>query len=64
MKRAKTPESELPVLSKSLLEQERRLLLGLGNDITSVRDKNDLLYFFLKRLSKSLLLYTYGRYSH
>ena len=58
MKRANHPESELPVLSKSLLEQERRMLLDLGNDITSVRDKNDLLILFSKRI-KSLFYFTH-----
>jgi len=58
MKRAKLPESELPVLSKAILEQERRMLLDLGNDITSVRDKNDLLVLFSKRI-KSLFYFTH-----
>ena len=58
MKRAKIRESELPVLSKALLEQERRMLLDLGNDITSVRDKNDLLVLFSKRI-KSLFYFTH-----
>ena len=58
MKKAKNQESELPVLSKSLLEQERRMLLDLGNDITSVRDKNDLLVLFSKRI-KSLFYFTH-----
>jgi hypothetical protein len=50
MKRAKHPESELPVLSKAILEQERRMLLNLGNDITGVRDKNDLIILFKQRI--------------
>src|SRR5437868_2884438 len=58
MKRAKHPESELPVLSKAILEQERRMLLNLGNDITSVRDKNDLLILFSKRI-KGLFYFTH-----
>jgi len=58
MKAAKHPESELPALSKALLEQERRMLLDLGNDITSVRDKNDLLVLFSKRI-KSLFYFTH-----
>src|ERR1700754_226435 len=58
MKRAKLLESELPVLSKSLLEQERRILLDLGKDITSVRDKNALLVLFSKRI-KSLFYFTH-----
>src|ERR1700712_2155450 len=58
MKKAKSQESELPVLSKSLLEQERRMLLDLGNDITSVRDKNDLLVLFSKRI-KSMFYFSH-----
>ncbi|MBS1606976.1 MAG: sigma 54-interacting transcriptional regulator [Bacteroidetes bacterium] len=58
MKAVKHPESELPALSKALLEQERRMLLDLGNDITSVRDKNDLLVLFSKRI-KSLFYFTH-----
>jgi formate hydrogenlyase transcriptional activator len=58
MKKAKHPGSELPVLSKAILEQERRMLLDLGNDITSVRDKNDLLVLFSKRI-KSLFYFTH-----
>lgn len=50
MKRAKTPESELPAPTKSLLEQERKILLELGNDITRVRDKNDFITLFKKRI--------------
>src|SRR6266496_3179704 len=50
MKRAKIPESELPVPSNTTLEQERRILLELGNDITRVRDKNDLIILFKKRI--------------
>ena len=52
MKRVKPPESELPVPSKAILEQERKILLELGNDITRVRDKNDLiiLFFDVERL--------------
>jgi transcriptional regulator with GAF, ATPase, and Fis domain len=58
MKRVKHPESELPVLSKAVLEQERKMLLDLGNDITRVRDKNDLLVLFSKRI-KSLFYFTH-----
>src|SRR5205809_282315 len=58
MKKAKHAELELPVLSKAVLEQERRMLLGLGNDITNVRDKNDLLLLFSKRI-KSLFYFTH-----
>ena len=58
MKAAKRPESELPVLSRARLEQERRMLLDLGNDITCVRDKSDLLRLFSKRI-KSLFYFTH-----
>jgi len=58
MKAVKHPGSELPVLSKAILEQERRMLLDLGNDITSVRDKKDLLVLFSKRI-KSLFYFTH-----
>jgi len=58
MKRVKHPESELPVLSKAILEQERRMLLNLGNDITGVRDKNDLIILFKKRI-KGLFYFTH-----
>jgi len=47
MKRAKLPPPEISVHS---LEQERKVLLELGNDITSVREKNDLLTLFKQRI--------------
>ena len=47
MKRAKNTES---APSKVTPEQERKLLLELGNDITRVRDKNDLIILFKKRI--------------
>src|SRR5215469_7513095 len=50
MKKAENPGLESPVLSKAVLEQERKMLLDLGNDITSVRDKNDLLRLFSNRI--------------
>jgi transcriptional regulator with GAF, ATPase, and Fis domain len=58
MKKARHPESDSPVLSKAVLEQERKMLLDLGNDITRVRDKNDLLVLFSKRI-KSLFYFTH-----
>ena len=58
MKRAKPLESELPVPSKAILEQERKILLDLGNDITRVRDKNDLIILFSKRI-KGLFYFTH-----
>src|SRR5882762_3961559 len=58
MKRAPHPGSESPVLSKAVLEQERKMLLDLGNDITRVREKSDLLALFSKRI-KSLFYFTH-----
>src|SRR5215217_380434 len=40
------------------LERERQILLDLGNDITRVRDKNDLIVLFSKRI-KSLFYFTH-----
>jgi formate hydrogenlyase transcriptional activator len=45
-------------MQKGELEQERRVLLDLGNDITKVRDKNDLIILFSKRL-KSYFSFTH-----
>jgi formate hydrogenlyase transcriptional activator len=50
MKRSKIPASELPSPTKANLEQERKVLLELGNDITRVREKNDLLTLFKQRI--------------
>jgi formate hydrogenlyase transcriptional activator len=58
MKRTDHTGSELPVLSKAVLEQERKMLLDLGNDITNVRDRDDLLVLFSKRI-KSLFYFTH-----
>lgn len=58
MKKAKPSAPESPVPSKTTLEQERRVLLDLGNDITRVRDKNDLIVLFSKRI-KSLFYFTH-----
>jgi formate hydrogenlyase transcriptional activator len=41
-----------------ILERERKLLLDLGNDITRVRDKNDLIVLFSNRI-KSLFHFTH-----
>jgi formate hydrogenlyase transcriptional activator len=59
MKKAKLPESEKPVPSQAALEQERRILLDLGNDLTRVRDKNDLIALFSNRL-KGLFYFTHA----
>ncbi|HJP63085.1 MAG TPA: sigma 54-interacting transcriptional regulator [Mucilaginibacter sp.] len=58
MKRVKDkgPDSSAPTLAT--LEQERRILSDLGNDITGVRDKNDLIVLFSKRI-KSLFYFTH-----
>jgi formate hydrogenlyase transcriptional activator len=58
MKKTKLPADESPVPSKAVLEQERKVLLDLGNDITRVRDKNDLIVLFSKRI-KSLFYFTH-----
>jgi formate hydrogenlyase transcriptional activator len=58
MKRAKIPEPISPVLAGFTLEQERQLLLDLGNDITKVRDKNDLIVLFSQRI-KSVFHFTH-----
>ncbi len=58
MTRPEQTETELPELSKALLEQERKMLLDLGNDIIGVRDKDDLLALFSKRL-KRLFYFTH-----
>lgn len=50
MKKAPHPEADLSVDSKVTVEQERKILLELGNDITRVRDKNDLIILFKKRI--------------
>lgn len=58
MKKTKLSESDLPAPSMAGLEQERRILLELGNDITRVRDKNDLIVLFKKRI-KGLFYFTH-----
>src|SRR3982751_6727852 len=49
MKRSQQAEPGLPP-TRASLEQERKLLLELSNDITRVRDKNDLLTLFKQRI--------------
>ncbi|PSL33337.1 sigma-54-dependent Fis family transcriptional regulator [Chitinophaga ginsengisoli] len=48
------PEKESAALDQRirLLENERRILLELGDDITKVRDKNDLIVLFSSRLKE------------
>ncbi|SEM58288.1 DNA-binding protein Fis [Chitinophaga rupis] len=50
MKSAKPSVSEMPADSAGTLERTRKLLSELGDDITKVRDKNDLLILFKKRI--------------
>lgn len=42
----------MPAPAESILERERKTLLELGNDITRVREKNDLLILFKKRIKR------------
>ena len=49
---------EVPVASQAALEQERKILLALGNDIARVREKNDLITLFSKRI-KSFFYFTH-----
>lgn len=58
MKKANLPAPGSPVPSKATLEQERQVLLDLGNDITRVRDKNDLIVLFSRRI-KGLFYFTH-----
>jgi transcriptional regulator with GAF, ATPase, and Fis domain len=48
----------VPVPSPATLEQERKILLDLGNDITQVRQKNDLIVLFSQRI-RSLFDFTH-----
>lgn len=59
MKKAISSASEMPVTSTTALEQERKILLDLGNDLTRVRDKSDLIALFSKRL-KGLFYFTHA----
>lgn len=58
MKRVKKTESDPPASTQATLEQERKVLLDLGNDITRVREKNDLLILFKNRI-KGLFYFTH-----
>jgi formate hydrogenlyase transcriptional activator len=49
---------EIPVPSLATLEQERTILLALGTDIARVREKNDLITLFSKRI-KSFFYFTH-----
>lgn len=57
MKRT-TKHDVLHTPSKAILEQERKLLLDLGNDITRIREKNDLITLFKSRI-KRLFYFTH-----
>ncbi len=52
MKRVKDKDPDSPAPSKATLQQERKILLELGNDLTRVRDKKDLIALFSKRLKR------------
>src|SRR3954468_2461721 len=58
MKRVKDMDPGLSVPSLAVLEQERKILSDLGNDITGVRDKNDLIILFSNRI-RSLFYFTH-----
>ncbi|MEI3799202.1 MULTISPECIES: sigma-54-dependent Fis family transcriptional regulator [unclassified Chitinophaga] len=58
MKRTIKNESGLHAPTKTILEQERKVLLDLGNDITKVREKNDLITLFKNRI-KGLFYFTH-----
>src|SRR5262245_52283260 len=58
MKREKDNKPDFPIPSKATLEQERKILLALGNDIAMVRGKDDLITFFSKRI-KSFFYFTH-----
>ncbi|MGN6180596.1 MAG: sigma 54-interacting transcriptional regulator, partial [Mucilaginibacter sp.] len=58
MRKVKDQNSDFLTPSKATLEQERKILSDLGNDITSVRDKNDLITLFSKRI-KGLFYFTH-----
>lgn len=58
MKRVKDIDPVISAPSLAALEQERKILSDLGNDITSVRDKNDLITLFSTRI-KSLFYFTH-----
>ncbi|HUP13181.1 MAG TPA: GAF domain-containing protein, partial [Niastella sp.] len=59
MNKASFFEFEAPVPTISSLEQERKILLDLGSDLTRVRDKSDLIMLFSKRL-KGLFNFTHA----
>ncbi|WP_207516067.1 sigma-54-dependent Fis family transcriptional regulator [Longitalea luteola] len=59
MKKATSPDTIMPVASVAALEQERKILLDLGNDLTRVRDKSDLIALFSNRL-KGLFYFTHA----
>ena len=58
MKSAKDKGTNLFVPSRAALERERKILSDLGNDLTRVRDKNDLITLFSKRI-KNLFYFTH-----
>ncbi|MGF6929535.1 formate hydrogenlyase transcriptional activator [Chitinophaga sp. W2I13] len=58
MKKTIKNESVLHPPTKAILEQERKILLDLGNDITKVREKNDLITLFKNNI-KGLFYFTH-----
>lgn len=59
MKKGQLSGIDSSSLTKSSLQQERKILLELGNDITRVRDKNDLIRLFKQRI-KGLFYITHS----
>jgi formate hydrogenlyase transcriptional activator len=58
MKKENGQVTDISVPSKEALEQERKILLALGTDIARVREKNDLITLFSKRI-KSFFYFTH-----
>jgi len=58
MKMENGQATDIAVTSQAALEQERKILLALGNDIARVREKNDLITFFTQRI-KSFFYFTH-----
>jgi len=56
--KVKDKDADLSAPSLATLEKERKILSDLGDDITRVRDKNDLIVLFSKRI-KDLFYFTH-----
>jgi formate hydrogenlyase transcriptional activator len=63
MKKASLPDAAAYAPTITSLEQERKILLDLGSDLTRVRDKNDLIALISKRL-KGLFYFTHAIITH